>query len=66
MQSHREADEFDIPACPICAGKFELVYDRYHQKVVVCGDCHSGLTVPGSAWTVARLKRDGQWQKKIG
>jgi hypothetical protein len=35
----------------------ELVYDRHHQKVCVCVDCHSGLTVPATAWEVARVKQ---------
>src|SRR5689334_21584680 len=38
----------------------ELVYDRFHQKVCVCVDCHSGITVPQSAWTVARIKRQAK------
>jgi hypothetical protein len=36
----------------------ELVYDRPHQKVCVCSDCLSGLTVPQAAWQVAKTKRD--------
>jgi hypothetical protein len=44
--------------CPICGGALELVYDRFNQRVSVCRDCHSGLTVPSSAWEVARLKRE--------
>jgi uncharacterized protein YbbK (DUF523 family) len=36
----------------------ELVYDRHNQRVCVCADCHSGLTVPSSAAEVARLKRE--------
>jgi hypothetical protein len=35
----------------------ETVYDRSNQKVFVCTACHSGLTVPASAWNIARLKR---------
>ena len=46
-----------IKTCPVCEGRMELVYDRYHQKVCVCVDCHSGLTVPASAWVVARIKQ---------
>jgi hypothetical protein len=42
----------------------ELVYDRHHQKVVVCVDCQSGLTVPGSAWEIARIKREAKWMPK--
>ena len=66
MESTREPDEVDAPACPICSGKLEIVYHRYHQKVYVCADCHVGLTVPGSAWTVRRLKQEGTWDKKTG
>ena len=53
-----------IPACPICEGKMESVYDRYHQKVCVCIDCHTGVTVPGSAWEIARIKREAKWMPK--
>lgn len=43
--------------CPVCEGAMEVVYDRPSQKVFVCGDCHSGLTIPASAWTVQQRKR---------
>jgi len=36
----------------------ELVYDRPGTKVCVCVDCHSGLTVPATAWEVANMKRE--------
>jgi hypothetical protein len=36
----------------------ELVYDRYHQKVCVCADCRTGITVPAVAWRIAKLKRE--------
>ena len=42
----------------------ELVYDRFHQKVWVCVECQSGITVPDSAHEVNRLKREGKWRKK--
>jgi hypothetical protein len=35
----------------------ELVYNRPNTKVCVCIDCHTGITVPASAWTVAMRKR---------
>ena len=66
MESERMPDEVEVPPCPICQGKLELVYNRYHQKVVVCEDCHVGVTIPGSAWLVSRLKREGTWRKKTG
>ena len=50
--------------CPVCDGRMELVYDRHHQKVVVCVDCQSGLTIPGSAWEIARIKREARWMPK--
>lgn len=49
-----------VPACPICGGKMESVYERNHQKVCVCVDCHSGLTVPATAYDVARIKREAK------
>ena len=50
--------------CPVCDGRMELVYDRHHQKVVVCVDCQSGLTVPGTAWEIARIKREAKWMPR--
>ena len=49
-----------IPACPICDGRMEVVYDRHHQIVAVCIDCHTGLTIPRGAREILRLKRDGE------
>jgi ssDNA-binding Zn-finger/Zn-ribbon topoisomerase 1 len=46
-----------LSACPICDGTMEIVYTRNNQQVIVCTDCHSGLTVPSSAWDVARAKK---------
>ena len=48
-----------IPACPACGGRMKLVYDRPKSKVCVCGDCHTGVTVPAEAWDLilARWKR---------
>ena len=47
-----------ITTCPVCLGRMELVYDRYHQKVCVCTDCRTGITVPAMAWRIAKLKRE--------
>ena len=41
-----------------------VAYDRYQQKVCVCTDCHTSITIPGSAWTVASLKREAQKQER--
>ena len=38
-----------------------VVYDRYHQTVVVCVDCHAGLTITASAADVIKRKREGTW-----
>ena len=46
-----------LEICPICDGRMEEVYSRAHQKVCVCVDCHTSITVPTSAWTVKRTKR---------
>lgn len=45
-----------IEICPICGGKMEAVYSRAHQKVCVCMDCHTSITVPASAWKVKAAK----------
>lgn len=54
--SHAEPCDL-IEVCPLCGGEMETVYDRGHQKVCVCKDCHCGVTVPASAWEIARVKR---------
>jgi len=35
----------------------ELVYDRLTQQVCVCTDCHSGVTIPSTAWEIQKQKR---------
>ncbi len=45
-----------IEICPICSGTMEAVYTRVHQKVCVCVDCHTSITVPQSAWGIKRDK----------
>ena len=41
-----------------------MVYARHNQQVCVCKDCHSGLTVPGTAWDIVRIKRESKWMPK--
>jgi hypothetical protein len=53
-----------VPVCPICEGRMEVVYARNNQNVSVCTDCHSGLTVPGSAWDIVRIKHEAKWMPK--
>jgi hypothetical protein len=45
-----------IEECPICGGSMEAVYSRAHQKVCVCSDCNTSITVPSAAWDVSRGK----------
>ena len=59
----RDADNPDNPepcevitTCPVCGGHMEAVYSRAHQKVCECGDCHTNITIPSSAWDIARVK----------
>ena len=64
---HEERRHEVAPAlhdCPICDGQMELVYARNNQQVCVCKDCHSGLTVPNSAWEIVRIKREAKWMPK--
>jgi hypothetical protein len=51
-----------IPPCSICEGNMVLAYDRYQQKVCVCTDCHTSITIPGGAWRIASLKRAAKAQ----
>lgn len=54
----RVSDPCDvIDLCPICGGSMETVYSRAHQKVCVCVDCHTSITVPAAAWQVKSDKR---------
>jgi hypothetical protein len=53
-----------LSACPVCDGQMEVVYARNNQQVSVCKDCHLGLTVPGTAWDIVRVKREGKWTPK--
>lgn len=46
-----------IEHCPICSGAMEAVYSRQHQKVCVCVDCHTSITVPVAAWDIRRQKK---------
>jgi uncharacterized membrane protein len=45
-----------IDTCPICGGSMESVYSRAHQKVCVCSDCNTSITVPTEAWGISRQK----------
>ena len=38
----------------------EVAYDRYHQIVLVCTVCHTSLMIPGSAWEIARVRRESK------
>jgi hypothetical protein len=53
----RIPDASELPDCPVCFGRLDLVYDRFRQKVYVCVDCHVGLTIPDSAWDIVQQKR---------
>jgi hypothetical protein len=53
-----EAEPCDVlEICPICQGSMETVYSRSHQKVCVCVDCHTTITVPAKAWQMRGEKR---------
>lgn len=60
----RTPNASEPPDCPVCSGRLDLVYDRLGQKVYVCVDCHVGLTVPESAWTIVRQKREKNRPRK--
>jgi ssDNA-binding Zn-finger/Zn-ribbon topoisomerase 1 len=53
-----------VANCPVCDGEMEVVYARNNQQVIVCKDCHSGLTIPRDAWDIVRIKREAKWMPK--
>jgi uncharacterized protein YbaR (Trm112 family) len=55
-----------IPSCPICDGPLAQVYAKLGQIVLVCPDCQSSLSVPGSAWHIRKLKKLNIWKEKPG
>jgi len=64
FKDNRQADApAGLPDCSICQGKMVLAYDRYQQKVCVCTDCHTSLTIPGSAWDIASQKREARVER---
>ena len=56
--AERAPDASELPDCPVCSGRLDLVYDRFRQKVYVCVDCHVGVTIPDSAWDIVQKKRE--------
>lgn len=60
----RRIDVACVTTCPVCEGMMETVYQRNNQHVCVCTDCHTGVTVPGTAWEIARIKREAKWTPK--
>lgn len=59
-ERRQETPKPAVAQCPICSGRMEVVYHRHNQHVCVCVDCHTGLTVPGSAWEIVRIKREAK------
>ena len=64
QDDRRHEDAPVIKTCPVCEGEMELVYNRNSQQVIVCKDCHAGLTVPAGAWNIVRIKREAKWMPK--
>ena len=62
--AERIPDASELPDCPVCSGRLDLVYDRFKQRVYVCVDCHAGITIPDTAWEVVRRKREKQSPEK--
>ena len=53
-------DELHFPLYPVQCGELELADERSHPPFAVCIDRHGGVTIPGSAWSVAKIKREGK------
>jgi hypothetical protein len=48
--------DFQWPFCPLCGGRMVRT-DVTFVMVSVCDDCQTAVTVPTSAWDVARAKQ---------
>jgi hypothetical protein len=61
-ESVKRTESDRIPDCPVCAGVMRVAYDRHLQLLVVCVDCHAGLSIPAAGWEVKWLKLAGKWK----
>jgi hypothetical protein len=64
LSGQEPADTVNV--CPVCGGKLDVVYERHHMTASVCEDCHTGISIPTSAWTVAKDKRNLKWRPLVG
>ena len=53
----------DFPPCPVCHGHMDVVYSRHGENVLVCVDCHTGLTIPKNAWSISAVKKAQRVEK---
>ena len=50
--------------CPVCGGQVEKMAERLSRSVYACQECDCDLTVPVTAWDIARIKREQKWPIK--
>jgi len=50
--------------CPVCGGEVEKVGEQQTRKIYACKECLSDVSVPSTAWEIARVKRLQKWPPK--
>lgn len=50
--------------CPVCGGEVEKVGEQQARNLYACKECLSDVSVPSTAWEIARVKRLQKWPPK--
>jgi hypothetical protein len=50
--------------CPVCGGQVEKTGELENRSLYACKECDCDLSVPTTAWDIARVKREQKWLVK--
>lgn len=50
--------------CPVCGGEVEKVGEQHTRSLFSCKECLCDVSVPSTAWDIARVKRQRKWPPK--
>jgi hypothetical protein len=50
--------------CPVCGGHVQKTGELSNRSLFACSECDCDVSVPESAWDVARVKREQKWLVK--
>jgi hypothetical protein len=51
-------------SCPVCGGAMTRTFDRNRRSWFACAECECEVSVPPTAWDMARRKREQRWLAK--